>query len=131
MRSNSRRCVSIIAARGLMDSTNSYLSAFGEEQAAALVTIAAEQEGSLDPNREVKVQESGDATIRAACIIDHLDIGFRQASAPTFSNHIAPEHINRIVASPHRAGCAIAGMALPNLGRPRKAGVIGAIRVQA
>jgi hypothetical protein len=77
----------------------------------------------------MKEQASGNAPIRLVNVLKHLDIGFGEASAPTFSNGIAPENINRVVALPRRAGCAIAGMALPNLDRTGKSGVLGTIRI--
>src|SRR5205823_13804724 len=102
----------------------------GPDQAAALVAIAAKQKGTRDANREVKHQVSRNSPIRAASMVEHLDVGFRQSPAPTFGSHVAPEHIQRIVALPHRAGCAIGSMALPSLGRSGKPEVIGAVHVR-
>ena len=106
-----------------------YPSAFGEEQAAAQVAIATQHKGSRDADTEVKQQVSGNASIRAAGVVEHLDVGFRQSPAPAFGSHVASEHIKRIVTLPDRAGCKIAGMALPGLGRSGKPDVMGAVRV--
>jgi hypothetical protein len=105
-------------------------STFGQEQAAALVTVAPKQKRSLNPNCKVKEQVSSNTIVRAAYMIKHRDIGFGKPSAPTLSNCVAPEHINRIVAPPHGSGRLVAGMALPDLSRSDKLEVGGTIPIR-
>jgi hypothetical protein len=57
-------------------------STFGQEQAAALVTVAPKQKRSLNPNCKVKEQVSSNTIVRAAYMIKHRDIGFGKPSAP-------------------------------------------------